>query len=301
MTHDLEAGPVSGERADDQVSVEDGEELRVRMVLPVDREGGGTTGALACWAHLHVDGALEERVARPHVGHGSTLLRPGVRREAGEPPIPLDIDGCSDLPQRAVHVGEVVHKHPFEHRPRNPEHPGSKVTGSQSPESAAQANEAAEWGPSPRDDLHRRPYGRTMKGIVVGVDGSEGATQALAWAVEEGRLRGVELQVIYVWSYPYYGVAPLVPPLVDLEVLKAEAQVILNGVVAGIDVTGVAVHAHLYEGSATRCLVEASHGADLIAVGSRGRGGFAGLLLGSVSQQVAHHASCPVVIVPQRS
>jgi nucleotide-binding universal stress UspA family protein len=140
-----------------------------------------------------------------------------------------------------------------------------------------------------------------MNGIVVGVDGSAGAKQALAWALEEGRLRHADVDVVHVWSYPYYGTAPLVPPLVDLEAIKADAQELLDGIVADLDTEGVTVHAHLFEGPAARCLLDAAQDALMIVVGSRGRGGFAGLLLGSVSQQVVHHARCPVVVVADRS
>lgn len=140
-----------------------------------------------------------------------------------------------------------------------------------------------------------------MNGIIVGVDGSKGAKRALAWAVSEARLRSSEVHAVYVWTYPYYGAAPLVPPLVDLEGLAAEAKALLDDAVAEVLANGVTMHAHVFEGSAARCLLEAGQDAELIVVGTRGRGGFAGLLLGSVSQQVASHAHCPVVVVPDRS
>lgn len=143
-------------------------------------------------------------------------------------------------------------------------------------------------------------YGQGMRGIIVGVDGSDGAKRALAWAVAEARLRRVEVHAVYAWSYPYFGAAPLVPALVDVEALTAEAKAMLDGAVAAVPAEDVAMHAHLYEGPAARCLLEAGQDAELIVVGSRGRGGFAGLVLGSVSQQVAGHAPCPVVVVPDR-
>ena len=144
-------------------------------------------------------------------------------------------------------------------------------------------------------------YGRAMHGIIIGVDGSEGAKRALAWAVSEARLRRADVHVVYVWTYPYYGAAPLVPPLVDLEGLAAEAKAVLDDAVAAVPADDVTIHAHLFEGPAARCLLEAGQDAELIVVGSRGRGGFAGLLLGSVSQQVASHAHCPVVVVPDQT
>ena len=137
-----------------------------------------------------------------------------------------------------------------------------------------------------------------MTGIVVGVDGSAESTRALEWAVEEARLRGTDVEAVYVWTYPYFGAAPLVPPLVSLEQIRDEAQSLLDGVVTGVRGEGTRIHARLYEGGAARCLVEAAAGASLLVVGSRGRGGVTELLLGSVSHQVAQHAPCPVVIVP---
>jgi len=66
----------------------------------------------------------------------------------------------------------------------------------------------------------------------------------------------------------------------------------------GSALSGVDVERTVVEGAAAPALIEAAEGADLLVVGSRGRGGFAGLLLGSVGQQCAHHAPCPLVIVP---
>jgi nucleotide-binding universal stress UspA family protein len=139
-----------------------------------------------------------------------------------------------------------------------------------------------------------------MRGIVVGVDGSDGSRNALAWALAEARLRGVNVHAVHVWSSPSVGAAPLAPPLIDFEQLEDEARTLLDDVIAQADAREVVVHKHVYEGYPSRCLLDAAGEADLVVVGSRGRGGFAGLLLGSVSQQVAHHASCPVVVVPDR-
>jgi len=136
--------------------------------------------------------------------------------------------------------------------------------------------------------------------IVVGVDGSEHAARALAFALQEARARQAQLEVVHAWTptiggYPYGAVAAFDPAELE-EAAKAE----LESVMAGIDATGLAVApvAMLRCGSAASVLIEASDGAALVVVGSRGRGGFAGLLLGSVSQQVVHHARCPVAVVP---
>ena len=140
-----------------------------------------------------------------------------------------------------------------------------------------------------------------MAGIVVGVDGSEGSTRALQWAVEEGRVRGCDVTAIFVLAHRYVDPewAALMPP--PVEELRREAGRQLSEAAAKVDTTGVELRQEVViaEGPGpSKSLLEAARGADLLVVGSRGRGGFQGLLLGSVSQQVLHHAPCPVVVVP---
>ena len=138
-----------------------------------------------------------------------------------------------------------------------------------------------------------------MHSIVVGVDGSDESRAALRWALDEGRLRGARVRAIYAWPFPpmatswgYVG-----PAEIDLDALQREADERLDSVIAEAKSEGVDVEQAAVQGSAAQVLVEAAADADLLVVGSRGHGGFAGLLLGSVSQQCAHHAPCPVVIV----
>jgi nucleotide-binding universal stress UspA family protein len=144
-----------------------------------------------------------------------------------------------------------------------------------------------------RDGKHR---------IVVGVEGSPGSHAALRWAIEEARLRGGTVEVVtaylptYVPAAPDFGYVPLDPvDLVD-EVRKMQDDVIAE-VSAGVDTAGVPIEQRLLKGRSADTLIAAAEGADMLVVGNRGRGGFRGLLLGSVSQQVTHHATCPVVIV----
>jgi nucleotide-binding universal stress UspA family protein len=144
-----------------------------------------------------------------------------------------------------------------------------------------------------------RPRKPAAPRIVVGVDGSRTAQRALRWALDEARLRHAAVDVVHAWHLPYqagYPIGVLEPPPGDLE---ADARALLDGAVNGTDRQGLeGVEPILVCGNAARALLDTAKNADLIVVGSRGRGGFAGLLLGSVSQKVVHHAPCPVVIIP---
>lgn len=143
--------------------------------------------------------------------------------------------------------------------------------------------------------------------IVVGVDGSNESLEALRWALGEARLRATAVRAVRVWEYPF--VAPSAewtlgapapqPVAVDPQEVRHLAETQLDQVVSEVepDAAGVQIEQHVIEGHPANALVEASKGADLLVVGSRGHGGFAGLLLGSVSQACVHHAHCPVVVV----
>ncbi|MDP1804430.1 MAG: universal stress protein [Acidimicrobiales bacterium] len=129
--------------------------------------------------------------------------------------------------------------------------------------------------------------------VVVGVDGSEQARRALTWAAEEAKLRGARLRVVHVWSYLAQTGEAFDPTYGD-----DDARRLLQEAVAGLD-DGVDIELTAVCDLPARGLLDSSRDADLLVVGARGMGGFGGLLLGSVSQQVAQHAPCPVVIVPQ--
>jgi nucleotide-binding universal stress UspA family protein len=144
-----------------------------------------------------------------------------------------------------------------------------------------------------------------MPGIVVGIDQSPHAHQALEWAMREAALRNADLTVMSVIpaeASPFTG-HPLSVP--DGGELTARAhQAAEESVAKALDGLGdskpASVTVKAFTGYPARVLVDASKDADLVVVGSRGTGGFAELVLGSVSSQVAHHAACPVVIVPSR-
>jgi nucleotide-binding universal stress UspA family protein len=138
-----------------------------------------------------------------------------------------------------------------------------------------------------------------MERIVVGVDGSEGARRALLWAMKEARLRGASIEAVNAWHVPYLDYGAYVPA-VDPAIFHAAARQVLNDAVGSVDQSGLVrpIECAAAQGTAAVALFEVAKGADLLVVGARGLGGFTGLLLGSVSHQVAQHHGCPVVIVP---
>jgi nucleotide-binding universal stress UspA family protein len=143
-----------------------------------------------------------------------------------------------------------------------------------------------------------------MPGIVVGVDGSTGSHKALEWAAREAGAHHAPLIVLTVnpVAISQWTGTPISYPAAD-QPQEAEAQQAAQ--VAATKVTSelgdgqpASVSVRAVSGSVAQELLNASHDADLLVVGSRGGGGFASLRLGSVSTQVVWHASCPVVVVP---
>ena len=138
--------------------------------------------------------------------------------------------------------------------------------------------------------------------IVVGTDGSEQSGTAVRWAATEARLRAAPLKVLtaYSWNGPpeAFGGAGQRPDVMAqwFEEIVAAAAAEARALAPGIDVTGTAVI-----GDPASALLQAGRTAAMLVVGNRGRGGFASLLLGSVSQQVATHATGPVVVVRGRA
>jgi len=141
-------------------------------------------------------------------------------------------------------------------------------------------------------------------GFVVGHDGSRHADRALGWAADWARRTGCRVHVVRTWVlssaprprswHPTY-----VPPMTDYEQAVLEA---LEEDVRELDLPiGLDLTCHVVHGTPARRLVEASRHAELLAVSSRGRGGFAGLVMGSTTDQVVRHAHCPVVVVRARA
>jgi nucleotide-binding universal stress UspA family protein len=139
--------------------------------------------------------------------------------------------------------------------------------------------------------------------IVVGIDGSGHADAALAWAIEEARLRNATLRIVHAWQYLPMVAEPMaaVPATPYQELADAAKLVVAETIerVSGGGELGVPTDVQIVEGAPGAAVLDAAQDAAMIVVGSRGRGGFTGLLLGSVSQQITHHAHCPVVVLPK--
>ena len=133
--------------------------------------------------------------------------------------------------------------------------------------------------------------------IVVGVDGSGPSHKALEWAVVEASRWHAQLIVVHAWRFGSSPTDPLVPQDAIRRV-GAAAQHLLDDEVAFTREAGTEAAGSLVFATAVGALVDASAEADLLVVGSRGRGAVGAALLGSVSQACVRHAHCPVVVVP---
>lgn len=137
-----------------------------------------------------------------------------------------------------------------------------------------------------------------MTAVIVGIDGSDTSIEALRFAAAEARLRQVPLKVVHAWMVPVMA-TPMVGAVPAPEPFERQARDTLERSLTAVggELEGVEVETVVEIGGAAEVVVEQASMHDLVVVGSRGRGGFAGLLLGSVSQQVVLHAPCPVVVV----
>ena len=132
--------------------------------------------------------------------------------------------------------------------------------------------------------------------IVVGVDGSLPSNAALAWAVRQAKLTGAVVEAVIAWEIPAtYGFTMAVA---DVDFEGTAAQVAANAIakVTSPD-EPVTIRTKVVQGYPAQVLLDASAGAELLVIGSRGHGGFAEAMLGSVGQHCVHHATCPVVVI----
>jgi len=142
-----------------------------------------------------------------------------------------------------------------------------------------------------------------MAGIIVGVDGSDHSRRALAWAMREAVKHHQPLTVMSIHppsarpaTSIYWGVHSYPENSFDPDLARMAVQQFAEKVASEVG-EAPEMTVSIGTGDAAEELVNASHDADLLVVGSRGEGGFARLLMGSVSSQVVHHAHCPVVVI----
>lgn len=143
--------------------------------------------------------------------------------------------------------------------------------------------------------------GGVADGIIVGVDGSEAGQCALKWAADEARRQNVPLNVVTAYTIPVFAASSMDAgyATLDDDVIREGAEEVLRDAIHGLDTTGLEVRTRLESGDPAGVLLDLSEGADLVVVGTRGRGGFVGRMLGSVSSALPAHAKCPTVVVPQ--
>ncbi|KNC19293.1 universal stress protein UspA [Arthrobacter sp. RIT-PI-e] len=145
--------------------------------------------------------------------------------------------------------------------------------------------------------------GVARHGIVVGVDGSEQSIGALLWAEREAVRRRASLHVVTTYTVPIFAASSMDAGYATIndEVVRASARSVLDAAVEHLAGSPVEVHRRIEVGDAAGVLLDLSEEAELMVVGSRGRGGFVGRLLGSVSSALPAHAKCPTAVIPLRS
>jgi len=141
----------------------------------------------------------------------------------------------------------------------------------------------------------------TTECVVVGVDGSPAAAMALAWAARYAAAMGATVRAVMAWHYPTAaGPAPVgvAPAAVTSEVEQSRQEIMDKAIAATFgDPPTVPIERRVVYGHPAQVLIDESKDADLLVVGSRGHGGFTGMMLGSVSTHCVIHASCPVTVV----
>lgn len=138
--------------------------------------------------------------------------------------------------------------------------------------------------------------------ILVGVDGSAASLHALDWATQEAKVRGLGLRLVCGYALPSFAAASLDGGYAALDdsAIRAGAQAVVADAAAHVADAGVPVSSHVVVGDAAAVLIDESAHVTLAVVGTRGGGGFAERLLGTVSSALPAHAQCPTVVVPTR-
>ena len=150
--------------------------------------------------------------------------------------------------------------------------------------------------------MTEQPSGGSKPRIVVGVDGSASSEQALRWALRQAKLTSATIEAVIAWHFPFISGGYTWPPagvlVSSLDFRKTAERMLADTVSRATSGDfSASVTQEVLEGDAAAVLIRESAGADLLVVGSRGHGGLAEALLGSVGQHCVHHAACPVVIV----
>jgi nucleotide-binding universal stress UspA family protein len=137
--------------------------------------------------------------------------------------------------------------------------------------------------------------------VVVGVDGSPPSTSALTWAARYADAIGASLRAVLAWHYPTAaGLPPIghAPEPVTSQVEQSRYEILDKAIESACrDLPAMQVDREVVYGHPAQALIDESRGADLLVVGSKGRGGFTGMLLGSISAHCVAHALCPVTVV----
>ncbi len=159
----------------------------------------------------------------------------------------------------------------------------------------------ASTNPAPVAVIHRGQTQRSDGPVVVGVDGSSTSDAAVSFAFQEASVRGAHLVAVHVWNDSTVPVSHRMKDVMDPARIEQQEQVLLAERIAGWaeKYPDVLVRKLVIQGRATAGLLEQSAGAQLLVVGSHGRGGFTGMLLGSTSHSLIIHGTCPVVVVRQ--
>lgn len=137
-------------------------------------------------------------------------------------------------------------------------------------------------------------------GVIVGIDGSNQSMAALGWAADEASRRGTMLTLVTAYSIPVFAASSMDAGYIAMDdgAIRAGAEAVLKDALDSLEGYTGPVQSVVETGDAAGVLVELSKNAEVLAVGSRGRGGFIGRLLGSVSSALPAHAKCPTVVVP---
>lgn len=152
------------------------------------------------------------------------------------------------------------------------------------------------------EHVDRSPQQPAQHGVVVGVDGSDQSICALLWAEREAVRRAVPLHVVTAYTIPVFAASSMDAGYasIDDDAVRDSAQAVLDSALARLE-AGAEIHPRVESGDAAGVLLDFSAEAELMVVGCRGRGGFVGRLLGSVSSALPAHAKCPTAVVPVSS